>query len=64
MLHLELSEKEQEVLTYLLDNSLPTLEVEIQRTDGFEFKDMLKERRDAMESLKEKLTHAKELAAR
>ena len=51
MCQIELSAQEQEILGQVLQHSLATLEVEIQHTDHQEFKELLKHRRDLLNSL-------------
>jgi hypothetical protein len=56
MLHLELSDEEQKVLTEILKSSLPSLDVEIHRTDKLEFKELLTGRRQILKQLLLKVT--------
>ena len=55
MLRVELSEEEQDLLGNLLQNAVNQLEFEIERTDGHQFKKLLKHRRDVLKGLTAKL---------
>ena len=53
--HVELSQEEMEILSQVAQNSLVTLELEIQHTDHLEFKHLLKRRRETLRTLLAKL---------
>ena len=55
---LELTAEEMEVLQEVLQHELSQIDVEVFRTDAFDFKEMLKHRRDIFESLLRKLPAA------
>jgi hypothetical protein len=55
MYHVELSHEEMEILSQVVQNSLATLELEIQHTDHQEFKNLLKHRRETLRTLVAKL---------
>ena len=63
MFHLELSNEEQELLTEILENSLPKLDIEIERTDGHDFKVLLKGRRDLLKRLLAKVSRVEAVHA-
>jgi len=52
---LELDDKQQEILKEILDNTVGDMRYEIADTDNSVFKDNLKERRDAVVVILEKL---------
>jgi len=52
---LELDDKQQEILKEILDNTVGDMRYEIADTDNSVFKDNLKERRDAVVIILEKL---------
>lgn len=60
---IEISNEEQEVLGQVLQNSLASLELEIQHTDHAEFKNLLKHRREVLASLVAKTAKAVAVAA-
>lgn len=60
---IELSNEEAEILGQVLNNSLATLELEIQHTDHAEFRRLLKQRRTVLQELLSKVPHVTELAA-
>lgn len=51
MYHVELSHEEMEILSQVLQNSLATLELEIQHTDHQEYRHLLKQRRETLRTL-------------
>jgi hypothetical protein len=51
MVQIQLSLDDAEVLRQVVQNSLATLELEIQHTDHAEFKTLLKERRSVLKRL-------------
>ena len=51
MHHVTLTHEEREILSQVLQNSLATLQLEIRHTDHLEFRNLLKHRRDAIQSL-------------
>lgn len=52
---LELDDKQQEILKEILDNTVGDMRYEIADTDNSVYKDNLKERRDAVVGILEKL---------
>ena len=63
MLHLELVQEEQEILSQLLQRSLAALEIEIRHTDHQEFKTLLKHRRELLQGLLAKVPQPLAVAA-
>ena len=63
MLHLELVQEEQEILSQLLQRSLAALEIEIRHTDHQEFKVLLKHRRELLQGLLAKVPQPLAVAA-
>ena len=63
MFHFELSDEEREILSQILQNSLATLELEIQHTDHQEFKNLLKRRRETLRKVLAKLPQPMAAAA-
>jgi hypothetical protein len=63
MSQLELSEDEESTLNDLLRGVLENLEVEIHRTDGIQFKEVLRRRHDVLEQLLAKLSSARRVPA-
>ena len=55
MYHVELSQTEMEILSQVVQNSLATLELEIQHAYHQEFKNLLKHRRETLRTLTGKL---------
>ena len=55
MLRVELSEPERATFEDVLQSELPKLEIEIERTDGHDFRELLKHRRDILRSLLHKV---------
>jgi hypothetical protein len=51
MLKIELTDEERETLRHILNVDLGALEIEIQRTDHREFKELLKHRRDVLKGM-------------
>ena len=63
MLHVELDQEEQEVLSQMLQRSLAALEIEIRHTHHLEFKEMLKHRREVLRGLLAKVPQPLAVAA-
>lgn len=63
MYHVELSPEEMEILNQVVQNSLATLELEIQHTDHQGFKNLLKQRRETLRMLTSKLPQPMPVAA-
>ncbi len=55
MFQIELSPQEQEVLGQILRNSLAMLETEIRHTDHQEFRELLKQRRELVKGLLDRM---------
>lgn len=55
MTTLELTQDEEEMLGQVLQNSLATLELEILHTDHKEFKALLRQRRDVLKGVADRL---------
>ena len=55
MYHIELSQAEMDILSQVIQNTLVTLELEIQHTDHLDFKNLLKHRRETLRALTDKL---------
>ncbi len=55
MLRIEFTPKEADVLRDLLQHEFSQIDVEVFRTDAYEFKHMLKERREILERILTKL---------
>ena len=53
---IELSSEELEILCELLQCELPRLDIEIDRTDTHDFKELLKHRRDALRRVSERIS--------
>ena len=51
MYQVKLSPEETEVLSQVLQNAVATLELEIQHTDHQDFKNLLKQRRETLQTL-------------
>lgn len=60
---IELDSAEQELLAEILENALTTLENEIRHTDHGEFRELLRSRRQTLESLIAKTTRHEPLSA-
>ncbi len=56
MQSVEFSTEELEVLRQVLQHFVTEIDVEVFRTDAYEFKEMLKHRRDILERLLEKVS--------
>jgi hypothetical protein len=56
MSHIELSTDERQVLSELLDEALPKLDVEIHRTDKLDFKESLVRRRHILTHLRARIS--------
>jgi hypothetical protein len=56
MMKMELTNEEQEALRQVLQNSVATLELEIQHTDHQEFKGLLRQRRELLKKLLGRVT--------
>ncbi len=52
---IEITDAEREVLAEILKNALATLDIEIRRTDHLEFKEVLKQRRNTLQELSDKI---------
>jgi len=63
MLHLELAQEEQEILSQILQRCLAALEIEIRHTYHQEFKALLKRRREILRALLAKVPQALAVAA-
>ncbi len=55
MTHLELTEQQQQVLNEVLEITLSDLSMEISHTDQKDYRDRLKQRREALKSIHESL---------
>ncbi len=55
---IELTTAEQEILNQILQSTLATLEIEIRHAHHLEFKEFLKERRQVLQQLREKVETA------
>ncbi len=55
MATIELTTAEQDILGQTLQSALANLEIEIRHADHLEFKEFLKERRQVLQQLREKL---------
>jgi hypothetical protein len=60
MIHLQLSTEEEEALRDVLSNRLSELEVEILHTDHSAFRDLLKQRRELLARIAERLARPSE----
>ena len=58
MMHLELSESEQQAVANALQTALTTLELEIERADSIDYKSMLKQHRDILDQVLRRLPPA------
>ena len=63
MYQVKLSPEETEVLSQVLQNAVATLELEIQHTDHQDFKNLLKQRRETLQTLIAKVPQAAAEAA-
>lgn len=63
MIHLELTNEEEQYLREEVQKRLTDLDHEIAHTDSMDFKDMLKHRREAVRKFLEKLPDAAAIAA-
>jgi hypothetical protein len=59
MIHIELTQEEQEFLTFLLEGQLSDLHTEIDNTDRSDYKEMLKQRKKTLAQLLEKIQQLK-----
>ncbi len=55
MFQIELSPQEQDVLGQILRNALAMLETEIRHTDHLEFREILKQRREVLKGLLDRM---------
>ena len=55
---IEFSDEEAEVLREILRHGLSGIDIEVFRTDSRDFKEKLKHRRQVLEQLLEKMSHA------
>ncbi len=60
---IEITDAEREVLAEILKNALATLDIEIRRTDHLEFKEVLKQRRNTLQELSDKIEIATTLSS-
>lgn len=60
MIQLSLTRNEVAILTQLLENCIADLRIEIRETDNYEYKQMLKERREALTKLYNALMKSRE----
>ncbi len=55
MITINLTDAEQELLQQILTSALANMDVEIRRTDHLEFKEVLKQRRNVLNEILEKV---------
>ncbi len=60
MIQLNLTQNEVAILTQLLENCISDLRIEIRETDNYEYKQMLKQRREALSKLYHAILNARE----
>mgnify|MGYP001766144700 CR=1 FL=1 len=55
MIQLQLTEEEQDILVHLLETCITDLRVEIHETDNYEYRNMLKTRKETLIKLQQAL---------
>ncbi len=60
MIQFEITPEEKEILYHLLQGCLADLHTEISHTDNYEYREMLKKRRSAMQKLSDALLKSME----